>query len=429
MKKVGVAILGLGTVGGGTYEILTSKKDDFLKLQGLEVSVESVLELNAAKIEKYKINPEIVTKNIAEVVGNPAVDIVVEVIGGIEPAKTFILTALKHGKTVVTANKELIAKYWHEIEATAKQNNAGFYYEASCVGGVPVIRTLMDSMQGNDIVSITGIINGTTNFIMSKMANEGSSFDEVLKEAQAAGFAEADPTADVEGYDAAYKLSILSSLAFNVKVPLSKVYREGITKISGTDIAYGKELGYVLKLLGIGKKTDKGIEVRVHPTFIKYGHPLANVNGSFNAVHIVGDNVGDVMLYGRGAGALPTGSAIVSDIIYAACRTEHFYVPFINNKEAEEKIAFSDDFISEYYLRLTVKDKPGVLASISGVFGEYNVSITDVIQKEESATESGVPLIFITHRTSENSLKAAIAKISKFTDIVESIDAVIRVEK
>lgn len=429
MKKVGVAILGLGTVGGGTYEILTSKKDDFLKLQGLEVSVESVLELNAAKIEKYKINPEIVTKNIAEVVGNPAVDIVVEVIGGIEPAKTFILTALKHGKTVVTANKELIAKYWHEIEATAKQNNAGFYYEASCVGGVPVIRTLMDSMQGNDIVSITGIINGTTNFIMSKMANEGSSFGEVLKEAQAAGFAEADPTADVEGYDAAYKLSILSSLAFNVKVPLSKVYREGITKISGTDIAYGKELGYVLKLLGIGKKTDKGIEVRVHPTFIKYGHPLANVNGSFNAVHIVGDNVGDVMLYGRGAGALPTGSAIVSDIIYAACRTEHFYVPFINNKEAEEKIAFSDDFISEYYLRLTVKDKPGVLASISGVFGEYNVSITDVIQKEESATESGVPLIFITHRTSENSLKAAIAKISKFTDIVESIDAVIRVEK
>lgn len=429
IKKVGVAILGLGTVGGGTYEILTSKKQDFLKYQGLDVTVENVLEINEARIAQYGINPAIVTKNIAEIMCNPAVDIVVEVIGGIEPAKTFILTALKHRKTVVTANKELIAKYWHELEAVAKQNNAGFYYEASCVGGVPIIRTLTDSMQGNNIKSITGIINGTTNYILSKMSGEGLEFESVLKEAQQKGYAEADPTADVEGFDAAYKLSILASLAFNVKVPLSKIYREGIEGVDSKDIVYGKELGYVLKLLGIGKRTDKGIEVRVHPTFIKSEHPLASVNGSFNAVHLLGDNVGDIMLYGRGAGALPTGSAIVSDILYAAGKAEHYYVPFINDKDAEEVANFSGDFISEYYLRLNVKDKPGVLGKISGIFGDNGVSITDVIQKKSFNMGDGVPLIFITHKTSENAINEAVKKIKKLSDMVNSIDSVIRVEK
>lgn len=429
MKKVGVAILGLGTVGGGTYEILTSKKENFAKFQGLEVTVENVLEINDSRVKMFNVDPAVVTKNIAEIVSNPAVDIVVELIGGIEPAKSFILTALKHGKTVVTANKELIAKYWHEIEATAKMHNAGFYFEASCVGGVPIIRTLTDSMQGNNIQSIIGIINGTTNYILTKMSNEGLKFDDVLKEAQAKGYAEANPSADIDGYDAAYKLSILSSLAFNVKVPLNNVYREGISNISKIDIGYGKELGYTLKLLGIGKRTEKGIEVRVHPTFIRNTHPLATVNGSFNAVHLVGDNVGDIMLYGRGAGALPTGSAVVSDIIYAAQKTEHYYVPFVNNKEAEKDVKFSDDFSCEYYLRFTVKDKPGVLAKISGVFGTHNVSITDVIQKENTDDKNNVPIIFMTHKTSEKSMNAAIKEIKKLENAVESVDAIIRVEK
>lgn len=429
MKKVGVAILGLGTVGGGTYEILTSKKQDFAVYQNLDVTVENVLEINDARVKQFNVDSAIVTKNIAEIVGNPAVDIVVEVIGGIEPAKTFILTALKHGKTVVTANKELIAKYWHEIEATAKANNAGFYFEASCVGGVPVIRTLTDSMQGNEIQSIKGIINGTTNYILTKMSDEGLEFNDVLKEAQGKGYAEANPSADVDGFDAAYKLSILSSLAFNTKVPLEKVYREGISNISKIDIGYGKEFGYTLKLLGIGKRSEKGIEVRVHPTFIKNSHPLASVKGSFNAVFLVGDNVGDIMLYGKGAGALPTGSAIVSDILFAATKTDHYYVPFINSKEPSKDVKFSDDFLSEYYLRLKVKDKPGVLAKIAGVFGNHNVSINEVIQKENLLSGNNVTIILMTHRTNEKAINSATKELKKLESAVESIDAIIRVEK
>lgn len=427
MKKVGVAILGLGTVGGGTYKILTEKKENFAKYQGLDVTVESVLEINDDRVKQFNVNKAVVTKNIAEVVSNSAVDIVVEVIGGIEPAKTFILTALKQGKTVVTANKELIAKYWHEIEATAKANNAGFYYEASCVGGVPVIRTLTDSMQGNNIKCIKGIINGTTNYILTKMTDEGLEFSDVLKEAQSKGYAEANPSADVDGYDAAYKLSILSSLAFNVKVPLEKVYREGITSVSKTDIEYGKEFGYTLKLLGIGKNSEKGIEVRVHPTFIKNSHPLASVKGSFNAFFLLGDNVDDIMLYGKGAGALPTGSAIVSDIIYAALKEEHYYVPFVNNKQAEEDVKFNSDFNCEYYLRLTVKDKPGVLAKIAGVFGKHNVSLSEVIQKENP--ENCAVIIVMTHLTSENAINSAVKELEKLNDAVDKINAIIRVEK
>ena len=261
MKKVGIAILGLGTVGGGTYQILTSKKQYFAKYHNLDVSVESVLEINEARLKQLGVDPAIVTKNIAEVVSNPNVDIVVELIGGIEAAKSFIITALKHGKTVVTANKELIAKYWHEIEETAKANHTGFYFEASCVGGVPIIRTLTESMQANEIISIKGIINGTTNYILTKMADEGRDFEEVLKAAQKKGYAEADPTADVEGFDAAYKLSILS-LAFNVKVPTACT--GGHLQVTKEDIFLGKELGYTLKLLAIGKTPADGGEGAPH---------------------------------------------------------------------------------------------------------------------------------------------------------------------
>ena len=427
MKKVGVAILGLGTVGGGTYEILVKNHDHIMSAQHLDVTVEAVLEINKQRALDLGVEESKIYSNMAEVVSNPGVDIVVEVIGGIEPAKTFILTALKNGKTVVTANKELISKYWFEIEEVAKKHHAGFYFEASCVGGVPIIRTLIDGMQANHIQSLTGIINGTTNFILSKMSNEGLGYDEVLKEAQANGFAEANPTADVEGFDASYKLSILSSLAFNRKVSLDKVYREGITGIDKVDIALGKELGYTLKLLAIGKDTENGIEVRVHPAFIKNSHPLASVDGSFNAVLLTGDAVDDIMLYGRGAGALPTGSAIVSDIVYAAKQTEHYYVPFENTKVSGEEIAFVTDFETEYYLRLQVDDRAGVLAKISGVLGDHGVSLTEVMQKGVSVNDT-VTIIFITHRTHEESVNAAV-EVLKTTDYVKSVDAIIRVEE
>ena len=305
MKKVGVAILGLGVVGGGTYKILKEHRDFYRANHGIDITVEGVLEINRERTLALGVEEEKIASNIAEICSNPEVDIVIEVMGGIEPAKTFVLSALNAGKSVVTSNKELFCKYSHVLEKAAKKNHCGLFFEASCVGGVPVIRALLDNLQGNKITSLIGIINGTTNYILTKMSAEGAAYKDVLKEAQKLGYAEADPTADVEGYDAAYKLSILSSIAFHTKIPYTEIYREGITEVSAEDIAYGKRLGYALKLLAIGKCGENGIEVRVHPAFVKNEHPLAGVNDSYNAVYITGDSVENVMLYGRGAGALP----------------------------------------------------------------------------------------------------------------------------
>ncbi len=424
MKKVGVAILGLGVVGGGTYQILTEHREYYQKTQDVDIVVESVLELNRERALALGVPEEKVASNIAEVISNPDVNIVVEVIGGIGCARDFVLAALNAGKTVVTSNKELVCKYSHELERAAKRHNAGLYFEASCVGGVPVIRTLLDGVQANHITGMMGIINGTTNYILTKMSNEGASYEEVLKEAQKLGYAEANPSADVEGFDAAYKLSILSSLAFHTKVPFIKVFREGITGIATEDIAHGKELGYALKLLAIGKQSEQGIEVRVHPTFIRKEHPLAAVNDCFNAVYLTGDAVDDIMLYGRGAGALPTGSAIVSDIIYAATHSENKYSTFKNNATAEKDVKFVNDFSSAYYLRLTVADKAGVLSKISAIFGKYGISIVEMIQK---ANENGqATLILVTHETKELSVRNAVSKINALDEIAK-VESILRV--
>ena len=422
MKKVGVAILGLGVVGGGTYEILTKNREFYQRTQNVDIVVESVLELNRERALKLGVPAEKIMSNIAEVVCNPDVNIVVEVIGGIDAAREFVLAALNAGKTVVTSNKELFCKYSHELERAAKHQNAGLYFEASCVGGVPIIRTLLDGLQANNITSMMGIINGTTNYILTKMSNEGVSYEDALKEAQALGYAEANPTADVEGFDAAYKLSILSSLAFHTKVPFSKVFREGITGVTKEVIADGKELGYRLKLLAIGKQTDSGIEVRVHPTFVRTEHPLAAVNDSFNAVYLTGDAVGDVMLYGRGAGALPTGSAIVSDIIYAATHAESRYSTFKNTANADKDVHFPSDFSSAYYLRIKVSDRTGVLAKIAALFAKYNISIEEMLQKGEGDTAS---VTIVTHETRELAVRNAVSKINALE--VASVESVLRV--
>ena len=388
----------------------------------MDISVECVLELNRERALKLGVPEEKIMSNIAEVICNPDVNIVVEVIGGIDAAREFVLAALNAGKTVVTSNKELFCKYSHELERAAKRQNAGLYFEASCVGGVPIIRTLLDGLQANHITSMMGIINGTTNFILTKMSNEGISYEEALKEAQALGYAESNPVADVEGFDAAYKLSILSSLAFHTKVPFSKVFREGITGVTREMIADGKELGYCLKLLAIGKQTDAGIEVRVHPTFVRTGHPLAAVNDSFNAVYLTGDAVGEVMLYGRGAGALPTGSAIVSDVIYAATHSEIRYSTFKNTANAEKDVRFPSDFSSAYYLRIKVSDKTGVLAKIAALFAKYNISIVEMLQKGEGETAS---VTLITHETRELAIRNAVSKINALE--VASVESVLRV--
>jgi len=429
MKKVGVAILGLGVVGGGTYETLVSHHDFYMKTQQVDITVEAVLDRNIERLQAMGIAEELIAKNIEEIIANPNVDIVIETIGGVDVAKEFVMKALRAAKTVVTSNKELICKYSHELEKIAKRNHCGLYYEASCVGGVPVIRTLLDGVQGNNIHSMMGIVNGTTNYILTKMTQDGTDYAEALQEAQKLGYAEADPTADVEGIDSMYKLSILSSMAFHTKIPYTKIMREGISHIDANDIAFGHEIGYTMKLLAIGKHEGDGVDVRVHPTFIPHNHPLASVNDSFNAVYLQGDAVGDVMLYGRGAGAFPTASAVVSDVIYAATHSELRYSTFKNNAQPESHVKFLSDFTSSYYLRLFIDDRLGVLAKITGILGKCGVSIVEISQKPKGmfgANSDRVPLIITTYKTKENSVKNAVAKLN--ASGLASVEAVIRIE-
>lgn len=427
MKRVGVAILGLGVVGGGTYKLLTEHREFYQRTQNVDIEVESVLVRDKKKALDLGISEERIANSIAEVIANPNVDIVIECIGGVDAAKDYVLAALHEGKSVVTSNKELICKYSHELERTARRNCCGLYFEAGCVGGVPVIRTLLDGVQSNRISEMMGIINGTTNYILTKMSRENEDYASALKEAQKLGYAEADPVNDVEGFDAAYKLAILSSLAFHTKVPYTKVCREGISAVDKADIAYGRQLGYTLKLLAIGKSTQKGIEVRVHPAFIKNSHPLASVSDSYNAVYLKGDAVGDIMLYGRGAGAFPTGSAVVSDVIYAATHSDIKYSTYKNTAGADRDTKFISDFESAYYLRLSAADEAGVLAKVSGILAKYGVSIVELVQKGTGEKEKErVPLVFVTHITTENSIRGAVNKIN--ASGIAEVEALIRVE-
>ena len=429
-KKVGVAILGLGVVGGGTYKTLVNHREFYLKTQNVDIVVEAVLDKNLARLKELGVPEECIAGSIAEVVSNPNVDIVIETIGGVGVAKEFVLAALKEGKSVVTANKEMISKCSHELERMAKRNSCGLYYEASCVGGVPIIRTLLDGVQANHVTEMMGIVNGTTNYILTKMTQEGTDYQTALKEAQRLGYAEFDPTNDVEGFDSTYKLSILSSMAFHTKVPYTKVYREGISSVRAQDIAIGKEFGYTLKLLAIGKNGENGVEVRVHPTFIPSSHALASVNDAYNAVYLRGDAVDDIMLYGKGAGAFPTASAVVSDVIYAATHSEIKYSTFENKATADRNVKFITDFESAYYVRLYVDDKAGVLSKISTIFAKYGISIVEIAQKCKALSEmedGRIPLIIITHKTKENSVKSAVAKIG--ASDYASVESVIRVEE
>lgn len=423
MKKVNVAILGLGTVGGGTYEILTENHELIKRTQGLDIRVKRVLDRDRARVVARGVSPEAVTDNINDIVSDADVDIVVETMGGVEPAKTFISQALASGKSVVTANKELIAKHWYELEPIAKANGAGLYFEASCVGGVPIIRTLTESMQANNICSLYGIINGTTNYILTKMTEEGLSYETALREAQQLGYAEFNPSADVDGFDAMYKISILSSLAFHTTVPYTSVYREGITRITSEDIRSAKELGYVIKLLAIGKREGDNVEVRVHPTFVPKEHPLAGVRGAFNAVLLTGDYVDDIMLYGRGAGARPTGSAIVSDIVFCAKRKTHVYTDFCIADKAADGTVITSDFVSEYYIALTAVDRVGVLAAVTGILSECGVSLGTVLQRESTGEYASI--VFLTHEAGEKAIMTALARIEKL-DCVRSVDSLIR---
>jgi len=423
MKTVNVAIMGLGTVGGGTYDILTQNRDYIKRTQGVDIAVKRVLDRDRERVLGRGVSPSVFTDNIENVVSDSSISIVIETMGGVEPAKSFIIKSLESGKSVVTANKELIAKHWHELERCAKAHGAGLYFEASCVGGVPVIRTLTESMQANRVCELYGIINGTTNYILTKMTEEGLSYETALREAQQLGYAEFNPSADVDGFDAMYKLSILSSLAFHTSVPYTSVYREGITRVTAGDIKCARDLGYVIKLLAIGRRNGDKIEARVHPTFVPVDHPLASVRGAFNAVLLTGDFVDDIMLYGRGAGARPTGSAIVSDVVFCAKRTEHEYTDFGISDKAGEDVDSSGDFTSKYYISLTAFDRAGVLSAVSKVLAGYGVSISTVLQKGSGGETANIT--FLTHEAGEKSVSAALSEIEKL-EYVRSVDSLIR---
>lgn len=417
--------MGLGVVGGGTYEILKDKREMIKANEGLDIEVKRVLERNLDRCNELGVDPNIVTQNIDDILSDDDVQIVAEFFGGVEPAKTFLIKALERGKSIVTANKEMFSKSWSELERAAKKSGAGLYFEASCVGGVPVIRTLTDSMQANRITSLKGIVNGTTNYILSKMSDEGVDYQTCLKEAQKLGYAEANPTADVEGFDSTYKNSILSSLAYKKRVPIDKIYREGISSVYVEDIAIGKELGYAIKLLAISNVTDGKIEARVHPAFLPQTHPLATVKGSFNALYIHGDSVDDVMLYGRGAGAFPTGSAIVSDIVFAASNSVHRRFDFMDCELVDEG-DFAPDLETKYYVRIRVEKSKDSLAKISAAFAKNRISIQSVLQK---TTKDGKDcLVFVTDKTSESNMKNTLLQIENL-DVANGVVALIRVEE
>lgn len=428
MKRdvVKVALLGMGTVGTGVVRILCDNAENINRKIGVPLKVEKILVRNVAKARNLSVDSSLLTTNAADILDNPEIDIVIELMGGEEPAKDYIITAMKKGKHIVTANKDVVAKYGKELFDAAAASKVDFQFEASVGGGIPIIRPLKQCLAGNKIQEIIGIVNGTTNYMLTKMSQEGCDFHAVLKEAQEKGYAEADPTADVGGLDAARKIAILASIAFSSRVGVDDVYVEGITQITPGDIAYAKELGFVIKLLGIAKEVDGQVEVRVHPAFIPQAHPLASVNDVFNAIFVKGDAVGETMFYGRGAGELPTASAVVADVIDVARDIVHnvssrILCTCFNNKPIRK----IQNVPSSFYIRLIALDKPGVLAAIAGAFGSQGVSLQSVIQKRK--VDSDAEVVLVTDRVEEKNLRNAL-RIIEFGDVVREIGNVIRVE-
>ncbi|NLY56370.1 MAG: homoserine dehydrogenase [Firmicutes bacterium] len=420
MKTFNVALLGLGTVGTGVYRIIAEHEADLENKIGSRIAIRKILVRDIAK-HRTRVPESLLTTDFAEIVSDPSIDVIVEVMGGTHPAYDYIRQALQANKHVVTANKELLAKHGKELLTLADEQGLQFRFEASVAGGVPIVKALKESLGANRISQVMGIINGTTNYILTRMSNEGVDIETALREAQAQGYAEADPTNDIDGFDAAYKLLILGSIAFGSRLDIEKIYTEGIRKITPIDLEYGRQLGYTLKLLAIAKETPEGIEARVHPTFIPSKHPLAAVSDVFNAIYVEGDAVGELMFYGRGAGQMPTASAVCSDIIDVAlnCGTRKVCSCIYEKKQLP-----MEQTVSRYYVRISVKDNPGVLAKISHEFGENKVSLHSVIQLGRGEP---VPLVFVTHEVTEANLNQAINGI-KSLDCVYSVDNIIRVE-
>jgi homoserine dehydrogenase len=428
-QKINIGLIGLGTVGTGVIKILQSNGELIHRRLGVPIEVVKVALRDPGRDRGVSLNAGVLTTNPMDVVTHPDVDIVVELIGGYEPARQLILEAISRGKQIVTANKALLAEYGDEIFSKARSASVQVGFEASVGGGIPVIKTLKESLAANRILSIYGIINGTSNYILTKMTDEERQFPDVLAEAQKAGYAEADPTFDIEGIDSAHKLAILVNLAFGTNVKPRDIYTEGISSIRPIDIDFGKEFGYKLKLLAIAKYRDGKVESRVHPTMVPDDYPIAQVQGVYNAIQIVGDACGDIMLYGRGAGSLPTGSAVVGDIIDIGRNIligPSRALPGPTDSGKPIQVQPIENISALYYLRFMVFDRPGVLSQISGIFGRYNISIASVIQRGRKEG-SAVPLVIMTHTALERDMRQALVEIKQLACISED-PVLIRVE-
>jgi len=434
VKPVKVGLLGLGTVGGGTLNVLVRNAQEIARRAGRDIVVSHAAAREYDPSQLDGLDQVEICNDAFDVVANPEVDIIVELIGGYSPARELVLEAIKNGKHVVTANKALVAMHGNEIFTAAQEKGVTVAFEAAVAGGIPIIKAVREGLAANHIEWIAGIINGTGNFILTEMKDKGRDFADVLKEAQALGYAEADPTFDVEGIDAAHKLTILASLAFGTPLQFDKCYTEGISKIEPQDVTYAEQFGYRIKHLGVTRKTDVGVELRVHPTLIPEKRLIANVNGVMNAVLVHGDAVGPTLYYGAGAGSLPTASAVVADVIDVARalttdpenRVPH--LAFQPRELSDTPVVSIDAVETAYYLRMTAKDKPGVVASVSGILGEAGISIEAMQQKEPAEGETEVPLVMLTHRVREGQMNEAIAKIEALDSISGSVVR-IRVEQ
>ncbi|TAK92070.1 MAG: homoserine dehydrogenase [Burkholderiaceae bacterium] len=427
MKSIKVGLLGIGTVGGGTFKVLQRNQEEIMRRAGRGIEIAMVADRDMERARSITNGACEVVNDANLVVSHPDIDIVIELIGGYTIAKELVLKAIANGKHVVTANKALLATHGNEIFAAAHAKGVMVAFEAAVAGGIPIIKALREGLTANRIQWIAGIINGTSNFILSEMRSKGLAFGDVLKEAQRLGYAEADPTFDIEGIDAAHKLTLLASIAFGVPIQFDKAYTEGISQLTAEDIRYAEQLGYRIKLLGIAKRTEAGIELRVHPTLIPAQRLIANVEGVMNAVLVKGDAVGATLYYGAGAGAEPTASAVVADLVDVTRlhtadpghRVPH--LAFQPGSLADTPILPIDAVISSYYLRMRVADQPGVLADITRILADGNISIDAMIQKEPAEGEAQTDIIILTHQAQEKNINAAMAAIGKLSTVLSKV--------
>ena len=432
MQEIQIGLIGLGTVGCGLAKILESNGELLRDRLGVPLRLKKVVDIDLDRPRPVSLPKDVLSTQIEDILTDNQIQIVVELIGGMEPAKTFLLECMKRGKHVVTANKALLAVHGGELFSAARQYGVNMAFEAAVGGGIPLIRALREGLVANRINHIYGILNGTANYILTKMAREKTTFAEALSEAQAQGFAEADPSLDVKGIDAAHKIAILSSLAYSCHIDFDQIHTEGISELDPSDIQFAKDFGYQIKLLAISRSDGERIEVRVHPTMISQDHMLAKVEGAYNAIYISGDAVGEVMLYGQGAGMMPTGSAVASDLVDLSRDIligSSVRIPPLGC-DGEVVVCRSikpmDELVLNYYFRFSALDRPGVLSNISGILGNHGISIASVIQKGRQIRGS-VPVVMMTHEAREQNVRLALAEIDKL-DVVRAPTKLIRVE-